>query len=386
MSKLILRCGTLVLPKETLRDVNVIVRNGVIQEVTTDAVNTEDAAWVDASAHTVLPGFVDIHVHGALDYDTMDATPEALETMSMFFASHGVTSFVPTTMTARREEIDAALANIQTMMERGVSGAQILGAHIEGPYLNVKQCGAQHPDLIRPANRDEYCPWFERGITRLITIAPEIAENGNLIDDALRAHVAIAIGHSDADYATATRCFVRGVSQATHTFNGMRGLHHREPGTAGAVLAHDDVVAQVIADNVHVHPAVMNIIYKCKTAHKLALITDAIEAVGLGDGVYKLGPQEITVREGQARIASGSLAGSTLTMDVALRNIMAATQCSLNEASVMSALTPATSIGLGQRKGGIAPNYDADFAVLDADMQVVETIVGGRSVYKRSNV
>lgn len=176
---------------------------------------------------------------------------------------------------------------------------------------------------------------------------------------------------------------MRGVSQATHTFNGMRGLHHREPGVAGAVLANDNVVAQLIADNVHVHPAVMNIIYKCKTPAKLALITDAMEAVGLGDGAYKLGPQTITVRDGQARTASGSLAGSTLTLDTAMRNIMTATGCTLNEAVMMCGLTPAASIKLGDRKGNLAPGYDADITILDNQLQVQTTIVGGRIVYNR---
>ncbi|MCL5997549.1 MAG: N-acetylglucosamine-6-phosphate deacetylase [Chloroflexi bacterium] len=383
MSTLFIRCGTLVLPTETQHDVCVLARDGVIEQVAANVEAPAGATVIDATGQVVVPGFVDIHVHGAMGADTMDAMPEALETMSVFFARHGVTGFCPTTMTAQREQIDAALDTIKAVMARGTSGAQVLGAHIEGPYLNVKQCGAQPPALIRPANREEYCSWFDRGVTRLITIAPEVAGNVDLIDEALLSHIAVAIGHSDAEYATAQKCFQRGITQATHTFNGMRGLHHREPGTAGAVLANDDVVAQVIADNLHVHPAVMNIIYKCKTAAKLALITDAMEAAGLGDGLYKLGVQDITVRDGQARISNGSLAGSTLTMDTAFGNIRAATGCSLNDAARMCSLTPATSINLGDRKGNIAPGYDADVTILDDDLHVVKTIAGGRLVYER---
>lgn len=381
MSTLVIHCGTLVLPHETLKDVSLVALDGVVQQITAERVELDNALLVDASSSNVIPGFVDIHVHGALDYDTMDATPAALEVMSRFFASHGVTSFLPTTMTAERADIDAALDNIKFVMEHGVSGAQVLGAHIEGPYLNVKQCGAQPPHLIRPANREEYSSWFDRDVARLITIAPEIAENSDLIDDALLAHVAVAIGHSDADHATAQRCFARGVNQATHTFNGMRGMHHREPGTAGAVLANDHVIAQLIADYVHVHPAVMKIIYKCKSAAGVALITDAIEAVGLGDGEYMLGVQHVTVKDGQARIEGGSLAGSTLTMDMALRNIIAATGCGLNDAVTMCSLTPARSIGMHTRKGNLAPGYDADVTILDADLRVQQTIVGGRTVF-----
>jgi N-acetylglucosamine-6-phosphate deacetylase len=384
MTNLVIHCGTLVLPKETLHNSFVTAHDGVITKISSSPDVGESAVTLDASNETVVPGFVDIHVHGALHHDTMDATPEALDVMSTFFASHGVTSFLPTTMTAARVEIDAALDNIKAVMERGTPGAQILGAHIEGPYLNLKRCGAQLPDLIRPANREEYCSWFDRGIARLITIAPEVAENANLIDEALLCNVAVAIGHSDADYATASKCFMRGITQATHTFNGMRGLHHREPGTAGAILSDDRIVAQLIADNVHVHPAVMNIIYKCKTADRLALITDSMEAVGLGDGTYWLGPQEITVRNGQARTASGSLAGSTLTLDTAMRNIIAATGCSLNEAIVMCSTTPARSIHLEERKGNLTPGFDADITILDHDLHVVKTIVGGRVVHQRT--
>jgi len=383
MATLVIKCSTLVLSKETLSNVTIHVQDGVVSQITSNPDVPSGAVFFDAGANKVVPGFVDIHVHGALDHDTMDASPEGLAVMSAFFASHGVTSFLPTTMTATRAEIDAALQNIKSVMANGAPGAQILGAHIEGPYLNVKQCGAQFPDLIRPANREEYCAWFNTGIARLITIAPEITANADMIDDALLAHVAIAIGHSDADYAAAQRCFMRGVTQATHTFNGMRGLHHREPGTAGAILANDNVVAQVIADNVHVHPAVMNIIYKCKTADRLALITDAMEAVGLGDGNYKLGPQDITVHKGEARTKSGSLAGSTLTLDIAVRNIIAATGCSLNDAITMASLTPARSIKFGDCKGSLTPGYDADITILDDALQVQTTLVGGRVVYER---
>lgn len=383
MAVLTVQCGTLVLPDETLHDVTIVSRDGVIERIASETLILSSATQVDAHDRIVMPGFVDIHVHGAMRHDTMDATPEALRVMSTFFASHGVTSFVPTTMTARREDIDAAIDNVKTMMASGVPGASILGAHIEGPYLSVKQCGAQFPDLIRPANRDEYSHWFDSGIVRLITIAPEVDDNDSLIDDALQAHVAVAIGHSDADYSTAMRAFERGITQATHMFNGMRGLHHREPGTAGAVMSNNEVVAQLIADNIHVHPAAMDILYRIKRAGHVALITDAIEAVGLGDGDYRLGPQSITVRDGQARTASGSLAGSTLTMDQALRNIMAATKCNLNEAVMMSSFTPARSIAMGNRKGNLRPGYDADLVILDANLHVQATIAGGRVVYTR---
>ncbi|MCS7062278.1 MAG: N-acetylglucosamine-6-phosphate deacetylase, partial [Anaerolineae bacterium] len=375
---MMIRCGALVLPHETRRDVTLIAQDGVVSEIADHAEAPNEALVIDARTRIVVPGFVDIHVHGAMGADTMDATPEALETMSAFFARHGVTSFLPTTITAPREDIDRALDNIAQVMQHGVSGAQILGAHIEGPYLNVKQCGAQFPGHIRPADPREYCEWFARGHVRLVTVAPEIEANLHMIEDARREGIALAIGHSDADYNTCMQAVARGANQATHTFNGMRGLHHREPGVAGAVLASDDLIAQLIADNIHVHPAVMKIVARAKSSQRVAVITDAMRAAGLGDGEYDLGGQTVYVRGAEARLAGGSLAGSTLTMDAAFRNIIAASGCSLNEAVTMCATTPACAIYMGERKGNLTPGKDADLVVLDTDLTVRQTIVGGR--------
>ena len=378
---MVVRCGTLVLPGETRHEVSVVAQDGVVREIVDHADAPAGAQEIDARDRIVVPGFVDIHVHGAMGADTMDATPEALETMSSFFAQHGVTSFLPTTITAERADIDRALDNAASMMKRGVSGSRILGVHVEGPYLNVKQCGAQFPGHIRPAHPGEYCDWFARGHVRLVTVAPEIEGNLQMIADAHRDHIALAIGHSDADYKTCMHAVARGANQATHTFNGMRGLHHREPGVAGAVLSSDDLVAQVITDGIHVHPAVMKVIVRAKSPQRVAVITDAMRATGLGDGEYDLGGQTVFVRGGEARLAGGSLAGSTLTMDTAFRNIIAASGCSLNDAVTMCSAVPAQSIYVADRKGTLAPGKDADITILDANLNVTQTIVEGKIVF-----
>lgn len=376
----VIDCGRLVLHDRIEREKRVLIADGKICAVETHVDVPADAEVIDARGYLVLPGFVDIHVHGAMDADVMDATPEALDVMARFFAQHGVTAFLPTTMTAPREHIQAALHNVKRAMSapRTSGAAHILGVHIEGPFVNPKRCGAQPVAFMRPACPDEYCAWFESGAVKLITVAPEVDGVMRLIEDAQRFSVSVALGHTDATYAQAQAAFAAGANQAAHTYNAMRGLHHREPGTLGAVLTNDAVYAQLICDNVHVHPAAMAALYKCKGAERLIVITDAMEATGLGDGDFTLGAHRVAVREGVARLSNGALAGSTLTMDAAFRNIIAATGCSLAEASRMCSHTSACAIGLGSRKGKIAPGYDADLVILDRDFHVVRTIVGGQ--------
>ncbi|GIV84671.1 MAG: N-acetylglucosamine-6-phosphate deacetylase [Candidatus Roseilinea sp.] len=375
----VIDCGALVLYDRMEHDRRVLIEDGVIRAIAAHLDAPADATVIDARAHIVLPGFIDIHVHGAMDADAMDATPEALQVMARFFAAHGVTGFLPTTMTAPREAIEAALENVRRAMTGppAPDAARILGAHVEGPFINPKQCGAQPTEFMRPADPREYCPWFERGVVKLITVAPEVDGAMRLIEDARRFGVAVAIGHTDATYAQAQAAFAAGANQATHTFNAMRGLHHREPGAVGAAMANDAVYAQLICDNVHVHPAAMNVLYKCKGADRLVVVTDAMEATGLSDGAFFLGARRVLVQGGIARLEDGTLAGSTLTMDAAFRNIIAATGCSWVEASRMCSASPSRAVGLDDRKGRIAPGYDADIVILDAELRVVRTIVGG---------
>jgi N-acetylglucosamine-6-phosphate deacetylase len=378
---LVIDCGSVVLRERQERDVRLLIEDGVIRDIAPHLDTPTGAAHVDARDHIVLPGFVDIHVHGAMDADTMDATPEALRTMARFFAAHGVTAFLPTTMTASHQDITHAIDNVRAASAlpqgQGVE-AHILGVHVEGPFINPKRCGAQLPEFMRPADPAEYLPWFESGAVRLITIAPEMDGVLQLIDDAQRFSIAVAIGHTDATYAQAQAAFAAGANQCTHTYNAMRGLHHREPGALGAVLANRDIFAQLICDNVHVHPGAMAALYNCKGADKLAVITDAMEATGLGDGEFTLGAHRVFVRNDVARLEDGTLAGSTLTMDAAFRNIIAATGCSLAEAARMCSTTPANALGVGDHTGQIAPGYDADLVILDQELRVIQTVVGGR--------
>jgi N-acetylglucosamine-6-phosphate deacetylase len=340
-----------------------------------------DAERVDLRGHTLVPGLIDLHVHGALGHDATDATPDGLREMARFYARHGVTGFMATTVTAAPERIMTALETIAGVMEEGSGGAAILGAHVEGPFLDEGKRGAQDGVHIRRADPEEYRAFFGTRIVRLITVAPEYAENQELIRYAA-SHGAIAsIGHTRASYEQVRRAVELGATQVCHVFNGMVPLHHREPGALGAALTSDELRCELIADGVHIHPAVLKLAVRAKGVERIVLITDAMRGAGMPDGTYNLGDVTVTVEEGIARTAEGALAGSTLTLERAVANIMAAADLSLDQALSMATVNPARALGLQGRKGSIAVGKDADLVVLDDDLQVQRTLVAGRTVY-----
>lgn len=373
--------GTIVTPYQTLVDYTVLIEKGTVVALQpSDAGIKQGAHIIDATGMWVTPGLIDVHVHGSAGHDAMDATPEAIYGMARFFAQHGVTAYLPTTITATLERISAAIECVKGCSQPR-DGAQHLGVHLEGPYLNPEHKGAQPVEHLRDPNPDEFEAWLQAGVVRLVTLAPECNGALSFIEHGVSAGVEFAVGHSGATYEQMIQAVDRGLRQATHTFNGMLGLHHREPGTVGAVLADDRIYAQVIVDGIHLHPAVVKILVRAKGAGRTILITDAIRAAGLADGDYELGGQIVTVQDGIARTAEGSLAGSTLTMDAALRNVIRYTGLSLNEALQMATSTPAEAMGWGGRKGVLAPGADADLILLDADLNVRLTMVGGQIVY-----
>jgi len=381
MDRVIIANGRVVTPWRVLEKGAVVIEGGKIVEVKEGFEPTE-ATIIDAAGRTIAPGFVDIHVHGGAGHDTMDATPQAIQGMAEFFASHGVTGFLPTTVTAPKEAILAAIENAALCQREPTGGAQVLGVHVEGPYISPSMPGAQPVQYIRPADPDEYREFFAWGNIRLITLAPEIPENRELIAYAVEHGATVAVGHSAASYDEVLAAVRLGLSHSIHTFNGMGGLHHREPGTVGAVLTCDEITAEVIADNIHIHPAVIKLLVRAKGVERTVLMTDAIRAAGMPDGTYELGGQRVTVKEGVARIATGSLAGSTLTMDRAVRNAMTAADLPLAEALRMASHNPARVIGMEGEKGSLEPGKDADIILLDDELRVVLTMVGGQVVYQ----
>jgi N-acetylglucosamine-6-phosphate deacetylase len=336
---------------------------------------------VDLRGRTLMPGFIDVHVHGAVGYETMDGDVEGLLAMARFFASRGVTSFLPSTWTAGREATIAALRAVADARSAS-GGARIVGAHMEGPYLSAARCGAQDPHEIRPVDRDEAAAFLDTGAVRLITVAPEAEGADELLEECLRRGVTFSVGHSDATYEQVAAALAKGARHMTHTYNAMSPLHHRAPGAVGAALALAGFNAEVIADEVHVHPAAVHALVRARGADEVVLVTDAVRLTGTPDAVSEMQGRRIAVRDGAMRFDDGHLVGSVLTMDTALRNVLRITGRPLTELWPMVSRNPAAAAGIGERTGRLEVGLDADLVVLDEDLCVVRTVVGGRTVFE----
>ncbi|HZG54986.1 N-acetylglucosamine-6-phosphate deacetylase [Paenibacillus sp.] len=330
----------------------------------------------------VLPGFVDMHCHGGSGCDFMDATGEALATIAEFHGRHGTTSMLATTMTAPKAAIDAVLrAASDYIAAASPRGARLLGVHLEGPFISPKWPGAQNPDFIVPPRLDWLREWTEAypSVVKQLTLAPETEGAIEMIRELARLGIVAAAGHTDATYDELVRAADAGLSQAVHTFNAMTPLHHRKPGVAGAVLTDPRIAAEAIADGVHLHPAVVKLLTQTKTADNLILITDAISAAGLEDGPYSLGGQEVTVKDGVARLTHGdSLAGSTLTMIDAFRFVVRL-GLSVPEASRLASANAAKQLRRDDI-GAIRPGAAADVVLLTADLDIVRVYRDGAAI------
>lgn len=350
-----------------------------------------ETPFLDGSGCTLLPGFIDVHIHGSAGADVMDATPESLKTISRFLVQHGITGFYATTVTASHSATMAAVENAARCVGSSRSesnadqpaGARILGVHLEGPYISPDFPGAQNPAHIRPPSVEEFEELLAAGPVRIITLAPEAPGADALIEMALAAGVRVVMGHTAATFEQASAAIDAGVSQATHTYNAMTGLHHRQPGTVGATLSDDRIYAQLIADGIHVHPAVMRILGRCKGPNRTLLISDAIRAAGMPPGRYEMGRLPVIVKDGSCRLEDGTLAGSVLTLDAALRNFMAATGWPLVQAWPSTSLSQAQAMGIDREVGRIRTGARADLTLMDREGQVVATVVAGKLAHLR---
>lgn len=372
--------GTLITPDQVLPGYTLVIEEDRIRSIQSGDIHPEENAEViDVSGKWVAPGLIDVHMHGAVGACTMDSTSESLHKISRYITRFGVTSWLPTTWSAAPDLTFSAIKNVADSPQPQ-DAARHLGVHVEGPYLNVEHRGAQLPELIRNPVIEEYREWFKTGVIKLVTFAPENVGADQLLEEGLAEKVEFSIGHSGATYEQVIEAANKGVRQATHVFNGMVGLHHRQPGTVGGILAEDRIYAQLICDGVHIHPAVVKTLIRAKGTSRVILITDAIRGAGLEDGDYEFRNQKIIVRGGVARTPQGGLSGSTLTMDKALRNAMNFTGLPFHEVLKMATSVPAEAMGWQGKKGTLQPGADADVILLDAGFHVVRTMIAGKFV------
>ncbi len=329
----------------------------------------------------LAPGFIDIHIHGGAGRDAMEADESALAQIERQLVKHGVTAYLPTTVTASQEKILKALGGLGKLIataNKNHGRAVPLGIHLEGPFISHEKRGVHPPqDLLPPSPQALDRFWqASAGNIRMMTIAPELPGAVETIRYARSLGVHSSLGHSNATYQEAQSGISAGADHATHTFNAMRALDHRDPGILGAVLENDELTADIIADGIHVHPSVLELFLRAKGADRAILITDAISATDMPDGVYSLGGLEVRVSNGRCEY-QGKLAGSVLTLDRAIRNVMSFAGWQLQQAVKLATLNPAQRLGISDQRGLLAPGRRADLVVLTPEGQVAHTIIGG---------
>jgi len=335
----------------------------------------------DFGENLVCPGFIDLHVHGGNGYDVMDCSAAALDAIARFHARGGTTAFLGATMSMGRARLKEALAvAVEYRRRQNPAGAALLGIHLEGPYLNPRKKGAQALDELRLPNAGELQEMLDKtgDLVKMVTLAPELPGCPELIAFLARRQVRVAIGHSVAggdELADAVRA---GLAHGTHMFNAMGEFRHRNPGTAGYLLQMPEISVDVIADGLHVHPVAIKLLLKLKGIEKTALITDAIRAAGLPDGSYELGGQKVRVSAGEARLADGALAGSTLTLNRAVAYMVREVGVAIEEAVAMASLSPAVVLGLAGLYGRLESGMKGNVTVMDRDFNVVATFVEGK--------
>jgi N-acetylglucosamine-6-phosphate deacetylase len=342
-----------------------------------------DGEVINAERGYVLPGLIDIHTHGIHGHDTMEGTQEALLDMAKNYAKYGITSFLPTTVTASAIDVNQSVAAISNLSMKHTGGSVILGCHLEGPFIRPEYRGAHSLDYIAHCGLDYHHQMvgvLEKEV-RLVTLSPEEKGAESLIRYLKGRGIAISCGHSGATYEEMERAIEWGVSHVTHLFNGMVSLHHREPGVIGSALNHPEVTVEMIADLIHLHPAILQLVVKAKGFDKCVLVSDSMAATGLGDGEYNLGVQKVFVKNGQARLKEGNLAGSTLTLDRAVRNMIEVVGIPPEQVIPMATSNPAKVIGEDHRRGKIARGYEGDICIMDREWNVIKTLVGGQSLY-----
>lgn len=339
---------------------------------------------LDFNNDFISPGFIDIHIHGAYGRDIIEGEESAIETISSFIASKGTTGFLPTILTAPLEDMINSLYSIEKYIEnkeKEIKGAKILGINIEGPFLNKKYKGAQREDCILLPNF-EILKKLTTNNVKLMTLAPEVEGCCEIIKYLNNMGIKISAGHTDAMSSDMEKAISLGLSHITHLFNGMRPLHHREPGIIGVALINNNISVEIIADGIHLSPYILKLVGMIKPKEKIILITDSMMATGLSDGEYKLAEQRVFVKDGKATLSDGTIAGSTLTLNMAVKNMVEKGGFKIEDAVFMASYSPSLLLGLEDRKGSLEIGKDADITIFDDNFNVKMTIVEGKVVFE----
>lgn len=340
-----------------------------------------DRAVIDAGGGWIVPGFVDIHIHGGYGSDFMDASEEAIATITRFHAQHGTTTLLATTMTESKERIDAALAAVHGYRRKDARAAKVAGVHLEGPFISPRYPGSQNPAHIVNPDLGWLKDWQHRfpGLIKIVTMAPEREGALPVIRYGSESGIVMSAGHTAAVREEMEAALAAGLRHSVHMFNAMTPLHHREPGAVGTIMAREEMSAEIIADGIHVHPLCVGIMTRLKDKGNLALITDAMSAAGLGDGMYKLGGLDVIVKGREARLYEGdSLAGSTLTMAEGFRFMVREIGLTVPEASRLASANPARRIGMDGKLGDIRAGYAADLVWLTEELELRQVWIDGQ--------
>jgi N-acetylglucosamine-6-phosphate deacetylase len=379
-TRLLLRADRIITPNDEFTPGWIAIDGRLIAAV--GGGDAPPAERVESLQNAILvPGFVDVHVHGGGRYSLATTDAREIEEYAKWATSTGVTAFLATVVAASLGE---GLRFGRTVASATIKvGANIVGANFEGPFVSRERAGALPPSWLALPNADS----FERirlacgGKLRVMTLAPELDGASEVMSLAIEAGVKVSIGHTDIGYEGALAAFKSGASHLTHAFNAMLPFRHRDPGPVGAALHSDNVTVELIADGVHLHPATVHMLVRAFGPKRIALITDATPLAGAGEGSFRIGGKEARAREGRATLADGTIAGSVATMDEIVRNVVAWGVCDVSDAMRMASTVPAALAGLGERKGRIASGYDADIVALDSDLRVVKAWVGGEMAY-----
>ena len=380
---LVALAGRVVTDYEVWSEGTILLEGGAIRDVSPDNSLLGEADEVHEHwGSLLLPGFVDLQVNGAFGVDVA-TEPSRLAELSEALLSTGTTAYLPTVISSPESLYEEVLPRLAAAIGDSSSGAEPLGIHLEGPFINMEKRGAHAAAHVVPPDPEMLLRLLDLGPVRMVTIAPELEGAEELMTLASRSGAVVSAGHSDASFELAYEALDASVAGVTHLFNAMSAMHHREPGLPGAAFAHPRAVCGLIADGLHVHPEMVGLAFRMLGPDRVCLTTDAIAAAGMGDGEYRLATRTVYMDGGVPRLGSGAIAGSVLTMTESFRNVLAFTGCTVPEAARMASTTPARLVGEGRRRGRLIPGYAADVAVLAPDLSVEAVWRGGKLVYGR---